>query len=174
MACRQVRGRAASLSPKSRPKVHLPAQIDHRLPCACGEICSQRRAQCAKRTGNSMADASQRIAKPAPQSVALYLQPAHPHSRSSARLPPASTRAHDRRRQGGFPPRDPDAPPPAGRYGRIGADGTWSAAPRARVTPPRARQVGCRPPHGEGKSAAALLKAADFPGSKSAALFLQF
>ena len=31
MAYRQVRGRAASLSPKSRPKVHLPAQSAPRL-----------------------------------------------------------------------------------------------------------------------------------------------
>ena len=67
----------------------------------------------------------------------------------------------------------PETRPAHGPW-EFGADGPWSAAPRARVTPPRARQVGCRPPHGEGKSAAALLNAADFPGSKSAALFLQF
>ena len=38
-----------------------------------GEIRSQRQAQCAKRTGFSMADASHRMTKPAPQSAAQYL-----------------------------------------------------------------------------------------------------
>ena len=59
---RQVRGCAASLSPKTRPKVHLPA---HSAPRA-GEIRSQRRAQREKRTGFLMADASHSMAKPAP------------------------------------------------------------------------------------------------------------
>ena len=71
MAYRQLRGRAASLSPKSRPKVHLPARSVLCLP----EILSQPLAQCATRAGLLMTDASHRIDKPAPQSVALYLPP---------------------------------------------------------------------------------------------------
>ena len=71
MAYRQLRGRAASLSPKSRPKVHLPARSVLCLP----EILSQPLAQCAKREGLLMMDASHIMAKPAPQSVAQYLPP---------------------------------------------------------------------------------------------------
>jgi hypothetical protein len=71
MAYRQLRGRAASLSPKSRPKMHLPARSAPLL----GEIRSPQRAQHAKRTGLLMTDASHRMDKPAPQSVALYLPP---------------------------------------------------------------------------------------------------
>ena len=83
MAHRQLRGRAASLSPKSRPKVHLPAQSVLCLP----EILSQPLAQCAKRTGLLMTDASHRIAKPAPQSAALYLPPlSHTGRPPSARM----------------------------------------------------------------------------------------
>ena len=84
MAYHQVRGRAASLSPKSRPKVHLPARSAPLL----GEIRSPQRAQHAKRTGLSMTDASHRMDKPAPQSVALYLPPfSHTGSLPSARTP---------------------------------------------------------------------------------------
>ena len=84
MAHRQLRGRAASLSPKSRPKVHLPARSAPLL----GEIRSPQRAQHAKRTGLSMTDASHRMDKPAPQSVALYLPPfSHTGSLPSARTP---------------------------------------------------------------------------------------
>ena len=84
MAYRQLRGRAASLSPKSRPKVHLPAQSVLCLP----EILSQPLAQCAKRTGLLMTDASHRMAKPTPQLVALYLPPfSHTGSLPSARTP---------------------------------------------------------------------------------------
>ena len=45
------------------------------VPCACGEIRPQRRAQRAKRTGFGMTDASHRMAKPTPQTVAQYLPP---------------------------------------------------------------------------------------------------
>ena len=84
MAYRQLRGRAASLSPKSRPKVHLPAQSVLCLP----EILSQPLAQCAKRTGLLMADASHIMAKPAPPSVALYLPPfSHTGCLPTARTP---------------------------------------------------------------------------------------
>ena len=84
MAYRQLRGRAPSLSPKSRPKVHLPAQSVLCLP----EILSQPLAQRAKRTGLLMTDASHIMAKPAPQSVALYLPPfSHTGSLPSARTP---------------------------------------------------------------------------------------
>ena len=84
MAYRQLRGRAASLSPKSRPKVHLPARSAPLL----GEIRSPQRAQHAKRTDLSMTDASHRMDKPAPQSVALYLPPfSHTGSLPSARTP---------------------------------------------------------------------------------------
>ena len=83
MAYRQVRGSAASLSPTSRPKVHLPAQSVLCLP----EILSQPLAQCAKRTGLLMTDASHRMAKPTPQSVALYLPPfSHTGRPPSARM----------------------------------------------------------------------------------------
>ena len=83
MAYRQLRGRAASLSPKSRPKVHLPARSVLCLP----EFLSQPLAQCAKRTGLLMTDASHRIAKPAPQSAALYLPPfSHTGRPPSARM----------------------------------------------------------------------------------------
>ena len=67
----KVRGREASVSAKSRPKVHLPARSVLCLP----EILSQPLAQCATRAGLLMTDASHRIDKPAPQSVALYLPP---------------------------------------------------------------------------------------------------
>ena len=53
-----------------------------------GEIRSQRQAQCAKRTGFSMADASHRMTKLAPQSAAQYLPPfahtGHPPAAPSA------------------------------------------------------------------------------------------
>ena len=82
-AYRQLCRRAASLSPKSRPKVHLPARSVLCLP----EILSQPLAQCAKRTGLLMTDASHRIAKPAPQSAALYLPPlSHTGRPPSARM----------------------------------------------------------------------------------------
>ena len=84
MAYRQLRRRAASLSPKSRPKVHQPARSAPLL----GEIRSPQRAQHAKRTGLLMTDASHRMDKPAPQSVALYLPPfSHTGSLPSARTP---------------------------------------------------------------------------------------
>ena len=84
MAYRQLHGRAASLSPKSRPKVHQPARSAPLL----GEIRSPQRAQHAKRTGLLMTDASHRMDKPAPQSVALYLPPfSHTGSLPSARTP---------------------------------------------------------------------------------------
>ena len=84
MAYHQVRGRAASLSPKSRPKVHLPARSAPLL----GEIRSPQRAQHAKRTGLLMTDASHRLDKPAPPSVALYLPPfSHTGCLPTARTP---------------------------------------------------------------------------------------
>ena len=62
---------------------------------------------------------------------------------------------------------------PAGSLWNAGADEPSSAALRARVRPPPARKVDCRPPHGARKSAAALLDAVDFPGTNSTADFLQ-
>ena len=66
------------------------------------------------------------------------LHPAHPHSRSSARPPPAGTRARARRRQGGFPPRDPDAPPHAGRHGHMRAGARLRGRPGAPAAAPGA------------------------------------
>ena len=84
MSYRQLRRRAASLSPKSRPKVHLPARSAPLL----GEIRSPQRAQHAKRTVLLMTDASHRMDKPEPKSVALYLPPfSHTGSLPSARTP---------------------------------------------------------------------------------------
>ena len=84
MAYRQLRRRAASLSSKSRPKVHQPARSAPLL----GEIRSPQRAQHAKRTGLLMTDASHRLDKPAPPSVALYLPPfSHTGCLPTARTP---------------------------------------------------------------------------------------
>ena len=49
----------------------------------------------------------------------------------STRPPPAGTRARARRRQGGFPPRDPDAPPHAGRHGHMRAGARLRGRPGA-------------------------------------------
>ena len=71
------------------------------------------------------------------------LHPAHPHSRSSARPPPAGTRARARRRQGGFPPRDPDAPPHAGRHGHMRAGARLRGRPGAPGAAPGAALGTC-------------------------------
>jgi len=74
MTYRQAHGRAASLIPKNRPKVHLPAHSAPRLqrdpPPAARTV-----AQHAKRTGSLMTDASHRVSKPTPQSVAQSRPP---------------------------------------------------------------------------------------------------
>ena len=63
-----------TLIPKNRPKVHLPAHSVPRLqrdpPPAARTV-----AQHAKRTGSLMTDASHRVSKPTPQSVAQSRPP---------------------------------------------------------------------------------------------------
>ena len=81
-----------TLIPKNRPKVHLPAHSVPRLqrdpPPAARTV-----AQHAKRTGSLMTDASHRVSKPTPQSVAQSRPPfSHTGRLPSAGMHPPNLR----------------------------------------------------------------------------------